>query len=63
MSFTIVLAGGPFDGIEHELEAPRRFVEVRRECSNPDHSLGPARYYPTSDTDRGGRLIYAYEAP
>lgn len=63
MSFLVVLDGGPFDGIEHEMQRPARHIDVRRVCRDPEHNVPMARYFPTAGLDRGGRLIYRYEAP
>lgn len=63
MSFLVILTGGPYDGIEHLLRAPARHIDVHRQCADPEHNGPLARYLPTADTDRAGRLIYRYEAP
>lgn len=59
----VVLAGGPFDGTEHEVTTPTTGLVVRKVCAEHIEHNVVARYYPTGDTDRAGRLIYRYEAP
>lgn len=59
----VILDGGPFDGRDHELAAPVRFIEVKRIChEHPEHNV-VARYYPTDEMDLAGRQVMRYEAP
>lgn len=59
----VVLDGGPFDGRDHEVSELGAFLTVRKVCAEHLEHNVVARYYPTGDTDRAGRLIYRYEAP
>lgn len=63
MKLIAVLEGGAFDGLEHHLTAPARHIDVQRAAVDPEKVIPLARYFLTGDLDRGGRLIYRYEAP
>lgn len=63
MKLIAVLEGGAFDGMEHHLTAPAHHIDVQRAAVDPELRIAMHRYFLTGDLDRGGRLIYRYEAP